>query len=315
MTTKISSLDPGDARSHGSRCAPIVAVQESLVSINVSDTRVMKNEVGYVSLGDGGSRPRCFASRANVADMQVFEDTAGCQGRRPGRTDRRDALGRPRPGPAREGLSTGCRTRCPCLAEQYGFFLPRGVEVTARWTEEVANSHATVSARRPRGGRARLLGTVPEGIFEHKIMVPVRRPSAGGGHLDTEGSFTVDEPGRPDAPSDGSEIKDLTMLSAGRCGGRCPHACCAGAVAERLYPTEPLTTTSGSSTPSSRSRAAAPPASPVRSVPARRSCRASSPATRPSTSSSSSPAASARAKSSRPSPSTRRRKTRAPAAR
>ena len=81
MTTKTSSPEPGVESSDGFRRAPIVAVKESLVTIDVSNTRVMKNEVGHVLLGEQRLMAEVLRVQNQVADLQVFEDTSGVQDR------------------------------------------------------------------------------------------------------------------------------------------------------------------------------------------------------------------------------------------
>jgi hypothetical protein len=109
------------------KTATVVQVRESLVLIEVDDqTPLMKNEVGYVCVGDERLKAEVLRIRGRTADMQVFEDTNGV---RVG--DRVEMTGRnavrhvgPRP--------VGTRLRrlqnpLAALAEAHGFFLPRGV--------------------------------------------------------------------------------------------------------------------------------------------------------------------------------------------
>ncbi len=76
----------------------------------------------------------------------------------------------------------GLQNPLPELAEEHGFFLPRGVEFKPldekkkwRFTPEVKTGDVVIA------GDA--LGSVPEGIFDHKIMVPFSLP----------GEFVVEE--------------------------------------------------------------------------------------------------------------------------
>ena len=71
MSTSSSSPDKALPR------APVVGVQESLVTIDVSQTPVMKNEVGYVVCGEEHLKAEVLRVQGDVADMQVFDDTAG----------------------------------------------------------------------------------------------------------------------------------------------------------------------------------------------------------------------------------------------
>ncbi|MGB5413003.1 MAG: hypothetical protein WBN01_00050, partial [Polyangiales bacterium] len=176
MTTKTSSPDPGDASGRGFRRAPIVAVQESLVSINVSDTRVMKNEVGYVLLKERRLKSEVLRVQNQVADMQVFEDTSGVKV-----GDQVELTGEMLSVTLAPGLLgkvyDGLQNPLTSLAEQYGFLLPRGIEVDPLDTERRWDFTPTVSTGNT-VEPGQILGTTPEGIFQHKIMVPFDEPSA-----------------------------------------------------------------------------------------------------------------------------------------
>ena len=61
-----------------SRTAKIIGVKESLVLIEVDEnTPIMKNELGYVCVGDERLKAEVLRVRRRTADMQVFEDTRG----------------------------------------------------------------------------------------------------------------------------------------------------------------------------------------------------------------------------------------------
>ena len=57
--------------------APVVGVQESLVTIDVSQVPVKKNEVGYIRVGDERLKAEVLRIQGDMADMQVFEETNG----------------------------------------------------------------------------------------------------------------------------------------------------------------------------------------------------------------------------------------------
>ncbi len=239
MTTKISSLDPGDARSHGSRCAPIVAVQESLVSINVSDTRVMKNEVGYVLLGERRLKSEVLRVQNQVADMQVFEDTSGVKV-----GDQVELTGEMLSVTLAPGLLgkvyDGLQNPLSLLAEQYGFLLPRGVEVDPLDSEKLWDFTPKVSTGNT-VEPGQILGTTPEGIFEHKIMVPFDEPSAVEVTWINRGNLRINDPvARIVRPS--GEERTLTMAQRWPVRRPVPERMLRRRVAERIYPTEPLTT-------------------------------------------------------------------------
>jgi len=240
VTTKTSSPDPGDASGRGFRRAPIVAVQESLVSINVSDTRVMKNEVGYVLLGERRLKSEVLRVQNQVADMQVFEDTSGVKV-----GDQVELTGEMLSVTLAPGLLgkvyDGLQNPLTSLAERYGFLLPRGIEVDPLDTERRWDFTPTVTTGitvEP----GQILGTTPEGIFEHKIMVPFDEPSAVEVTWMNRGNLRIHDPvARIVRPS--GEERTLTMAQRWPVRRPVPERMLRRRVAERIYPTEPLTTT------------------------------------------------------------------------
>jgi len=240
VTTKTSSLDPGDASGRGSRRAPIVAVQESLVSIHVSDTRVMKNEVGYVLLGERRLKSEVLRVQNQVADMQVFEDTSGVKV-----GDQVELTGEMLSVTLAPGLLgkvyDGLQNPLTSLAEQYGFLLPRGVEVDPLDSEKLWDFTPTVTTGHT-VEPGQILGTTPEGIFEHKIMVPFDEPSAVEVTWMNRGNLRISDPvARIVRPS--GEERTLTMAQRWPVRRPVPERMLRRRVAERIYPTEPLTTT------------------------------------------------------------------------
>jgi len=240
VTTKTSSLDPGDASGDGSRRAPIVAVQESLVTISVRDTRVMKNEVGHVLLGDQRLKSEVLRVQNQVADLQVFEDTSGVKV-----GDEVELTGEMLSVTLAPGLLgkvyDGLQNPLALLAEEHGFLLPRGtdvdpVDIERRWdfTPAVATGETLQAGQ--------VLGTTPEGIFEHKIMVPFDEPAAVEVTWINRGSLTINDPiARVVRPS--GEERTLTMAQRWPVRRPLPQHMLRQRVAERIYPTEPLTTT------------------------------------------------------------------------
>jgi V/A-type H+-transporting ATPase subunit A len=240
VTTKTSSLDADVAGSDGSRRALIVGVQESLVTIDVSSTRVMKNEVGLILLGDQRLKGEVLRVQNKVADLQVFEDTSGV---RVG--DQVELTGEMLSVTLAPGLLgtvfDGLQNPLGLLAQQYGFLLPRGEEVDPVDLEKqweftpVANPGDIVVA-----GQA--LGTTPEGIYTHKIMVPFNEPEPVEVTWIARGNHTINEPVARIRRADGEE-DTLTMVRRWPVRRPLPDAMIRRRVAERVYPTEPLTTT------------------------------------------------------------------------
>jgi V/A-type H+-transporting ATPase subunit A len=232
--------------------ARVVAVQESLVTIRAGweDGRQLplkKNEVVYIKPGRVGLEGRqeelkaeVLRVRGDLADAQVFEDTSGV------------AVGDP-VGQSGEMLSVvlgpgllgqvydGLQNPLESIAIQHGTFLPRGAAVAAldfnkKWSFV---PRVQTGARLLAGG---LLGTVQEGRFTHKIMVPFDQQGETEVTWIQEGSVTLDTPVARVRDQHGREHSlDLTR----RWPVRRPLAdhMLRSRVTERLYPHELMTTT------------------------------------------------------------------------
>jgi len=240
VTTKTSSLDPSNSSGDGFRRAPIVAVQESLVSIDVSDTRVMKNEVGYVLLGEQRLKSEVLRVQNQVADLQVFEDTSGVKV-----GDEVELTGEMLSVSLAPGLLgkvyDGLQNPLALLAEEHGFLLPRGAVIEPLDSERRWDfTPAVTTGQTLEAGQ--VLGTVPEGIFEHKIMVPFDAPAAVEVTWINRGNLTIHDPvARVVLPT--GEERTLTMAQRWPVRRPLPERMLRRRVAERIYPTEPLTTT------------------------------------------------------------------------
>jgi len=142
-----------------------------MVAVRFED-RVMQNEVAYIQRGEESLKAEVIRVRGKRADLQVFEDTSGVKV-----NDRVEFSGELLSVELGPGLLTqvfdGLQNPLPELAQQHGFFLKRGVylpalDLQAQWE---------FTPKSKRGDKVRSgdkLGSVPEGIFEHWIMVPFR---------------------------------------------------------------------------------------------------------------------------------------------
>ena len=240
MTTKTSSPEPGVESSDGFRRAPIVAVKESLVTIDVSNTRVMKNEVGHVLLGEQRLMAEVLRVQNQVADLQVFEDTSGVKV-----GDEVELTGEMLSVTLAPGLLgvvyDGLQNPLGLLAQEYGFLLPRGEHVDSVDTEKRWDFTPTVaSGETVEAGQ--VLGTTPEGLFEHKIMVPFDEAGPVEVTWVARGTLTINDPVARVRRADGEE-RTLTMAQRWPVRRPLPDAMLRRRVAERIYPTEPVTTT------------------------------------------------------------------------
>lgn len=158
----------------------IVAVFGNLVVAECED-RVIQNAIGYCRRSDGAQLlSEVVRVRGQLADLQVFEETRGLKVGDPVLFE--DKMLSVTLGPGLLGsIYDGLQNPLPELAKEIGYFLKPGNYIHAlhkdiKWAfTPTAKAGDTVSA-----GIA--LGTVPEGIFEHKIMVP----------FGLRGDYTVD---------------------------------------------------------------------------------------------------------------------------
>ena len=211
----------------------IVAVNGNLLTVEF-DGPIGLNEVGFAKLGELRLMSEVVRVRGKRADMQVFEDTTGLSV-----DDTVEFSGDLLAVELGPGLLTqvydGLQNPLPRLAEECGFFLQRGRYLEAiprdiKWAfTPSAKVGDTVTA-------SETLGTVPEGIFEHRVMVPfamrgkytVTSVAESGEYVVTDTIATVtDEQG---------QSHDITMLQ--RWPVKLPITC----YSERLRPTEPMVT-------------------------------------------------------------------------
>jgi V/A-type H+-transporting ATPase subunit A len=247
------SLDAETPPASDKTLARVVAVQESLVTLRAGRQDdghrlpLKKNEVVFIEPGRVGREGRRESLKAEVlrvrgefADAQVFEDTAGVAVGDPVRQSGEMlsvVLGPGLLGQVYDGLQNPLDS----IAIRHGTFLPRGADMAPldfnrKWSfVPRVQSGAHLRA----GG---LLGTVQEGTFTHKIMVPFDQPGEVEVTWIQEGSVTLDTPVvRIREPGGREQALDLTR----RWPVRRPLAdnMLRSGISERLYPREPLTTT------------------------------------------------------------------------
>lgn len=221
------------------KSATVVQVRESLVLVEVDeDTAMKKNEVGYVCVGDERLKAEVLRIRGRTADMQVFEDTNGV--RVGDRVEMTDEMLSATLGPGLLGnVFDGLQNPLAEVAEQHGFFLPRGVSVppldlnrTWKFTPQVSVGDQVVP-----GG---VLGTVPEGPLTHKILVPFGEPAPVTVMWIAEGELTLQDPVARIAGEDGE--REITMVQRWPVRRPIPAPLLRRRFAERTYTQEPLTT-------------------------------------------------------------------------
>ncbi len=211
----------------------IVGINGNLLAVEFTGA-VAQNEVGYACLGELRLMCEIVRIRGTYADMQVFEDTTGLSVGDPVEFTAELLSAELGPGLLTQ-IFDGLQNPLPRLAEKYGFFLQRGKYMDAlrrdlEWQfTPVAEKGATVTA-------GDTLGTVPEGQFKHRIMVPFALhdkytvetvTAAGSYNIDKVIATLKDEAG---------VTHDVSMVQ------KWPVKLPVTAYAERLKPTETLTT-------------------------------------------------------------------------
>ncbi|MEW6356719.1 MAG: V-type ATP synthase subunit A [Planctomycetota bacterium] len=237
----MSSAPPRDPKPEagGRSAATVVAVRESLVTIEVEDRPIRKNEVGYVCVGDERLMAEVLRVRGRSADMQVFEDTRGL--RVGDRVEMTGDMLSVTLGPGLLGhVYDGLQHPLAVIADKHGFFLPRGVDAAPidphkKWTFTPCVSVGDkLVAGQP-------IGSVPEGQFTHRIMVPFNQPEPVEVIWLREGNFSVDAPVARIRTAGGAE-QDITLAQRWPVRRPIPEVMLRRRLAERLYPSEPLIT-------------------------------------------------------------------------
>ena len=147
----------------------VVAVNGNMVSVRF-DGAVSMNEVGYVKVADKRLKSEVIRIRGEVSQLQVFEITKGITvGDKVEFTGDMLAV---ELGPGLLGqVYDGLQNPLPQLAKAAGYFLERGVYLDPLPTDKKWEFTPTVKVG-AKVERADTLGTVAEGAFTHRIMVP-----------------------------------------------------------------------------------------------------------------------------------------------
>ena len=135
----------------------------------------------------------------------------------------------------------GLQNPLELLANRHGFFLPRGTDVfpldqQKKWlfTPSVSIGDKLVAGQ--------VIGTVPEGRFNHKIMIPFDLTGTVEIIRIQSGNFTVEEPIASIKTSNGDE-RELTLAQRWPVRKPVPEKMLKNRITNRIYPHEPLTTT------------------------------------------------------------------------
>jgi V/A-type H+-transporting ATPase subunit A len=211
----------------------VVGVNGNLVTAEFEQP-VKQNEVTYVCVGEFRLKSELIRVRGRHAEMQVFEDTTGLKAGDP--VEFTGELLSAELGPGLLGrVFDGLQNPLPQLAEACGFFLQRG-----RYLDSLDRKrHWPFTPRVAEGASVQpgdTLGTIPEGIFQHRIMVP----------FGLHGPLTVSWIARGSEVTVESVIARLRDVNGeereARVMQRWPVKVPIRAYAERLRPSEPLIT-------------------------------------------------------------------------
>ncbi|MBR5866385.1 MAG: V-type ATP synthase subunit A [Spirochaetaceae bacterium] len=147
----------------------VVAVNGNMISVEF-DGNVSLNEVGYVHVAGKKLKSEVIRIRNGKAQLQVYEMTKGIS-----TGDEVEFTGEllsVELGPGLLGqVFDGLQNPLPALAEQAGYFLERGIYLDPVPNEKIW-SFTPIAKPGDTVRRGDVLGSVPEGPFTHKIMVP-----------------------------------------------------------------------------------------------------------------------------------------------
>lgn len=140
-----------------------------MVAVELSAS-VMQNEVAYISHNQERLKSEVIRVRGKIAEMQVFENTSGLKiGEK---VEFSGELLSVELGPGLLGqVFDGLQNPLPRLAQKCGFFLKRGVYISAL-PEESTWEFTALSKPGELVRPGDKLGFVPEKTFKHYIMVP-----------------------------------------------------------------------------------------------------------------------------------------------
>lgn len=211
----------------------VTGINGNLVKVGF-DGSVRKNEVGYVVVDGKHLKGEVIRINDGVASMQIYEMSNGIKVGDP--VEFTGELMSVDLGP---GLLTqvfdGLQNPLPALADQCGFFLERGVYLDPIPDRDWEFTPCVKVGDTVKAGDA--VGSVPEGIFDHKIMVPFTTKGADWKvkSIVEKGSYNVRATVCVIENSKGEE-KELSMVFTQ------PIKQAVKCYSERLKPDEPLVT-------------------------------------------------------------------------
>lgn len=228
--------------------ARVIAVQDDLVSIETlaeSARPLVKNEVVYILPSRKKSafteriKAEVLRIHGRTAEAQVYQSTAGIGLGDP--VEQSGELLSVELGPGLLGrIYDGLQNPLDELASEYGYFLPRSVDLPAldlqrKWT---FTPEITSGARLNAGS---VIGSVQERRFNHKIMVPFDVAGEAEVLWIQEGAVTVDEPVAKIRLPNGKE-RTISLKQRWPVRKPLPSLLVKEGLVARHYPEEPLIT-------------------------------------------------------------------------
>jgi V/A-type H+/Na+-transporting ATPase subunit A len=211
----------------------VIGVNGNMVSVRVAGV-VSMNEVAYILVDSRRLKSEIIRVRGNVAQMQVFEITRGIKVG--DAVEFSGELLSVELGPGLLGqIFDGLQNPLPLVAEKSGNFLEPGVYLEAL-PRAPTWSFTPDSKPGDRVQRGDPIGSVPEGSFTHRVMVPFGLyGSYTVRSIRPAGAYRVDETIAELADEKGVVVPISMMF-------RWPVKRAVDCYAERLRPTEPLVT-------------------------------------------------------------------------
>ena len=212
----------------------VAAVNSNIITVKFAD-KVIQNEVAYAVVGDKRLKSEVIRIRGEYADLQVYEDTRGLK-----QGDAVEFTGELLSAELGPGLLSrtydGLQNPLNDLAAECGNFLQRGKYLPALDMQKTWEFTPTAKV----GDEVEAgywLGFVPEGIFKHQIMVPLKlRGSWKVKSIAPKGNYTVTEKiAEVESLEDGT-VEVVAMRQ------EWPVKLAINAYAERLRPLEPMVT-------------------------------------------------------------------------
>ena len=151
-----------------SKSGIVTGVNGNLVNVHFNES-VMKNEVGYVITGQVKLKGEVIRVTGSVASLQIYEMTEGIKVG--DAVEFTSSLLSVSLGPGLlKSVFDGLQNPLNNLAEKCGFFLERGVYINAIENDEWDFTPSVKEGDILSGGS--IIGSVPEGLFAHKIFTP-----------------------------------------------------------------------------------------------------------------------------------------------